>query len=56
MGEEVELHSPEAFTAGEAIETAAGLDDQPHPGDHCADCWERKNCAASVLGESPSLR
>lgn len=29
------------------IAAAAALDDQPHPGPHCSDCWERKHCEAA---------
>jgi hypothetical protein len=48
MGEEVDLRSPGASIMAEAIETAAALDDQPHPGPHCGACWERKNCAVAA--------
>lgn len=45
-GAEVEYGTDDWYAAKLAIETAAGLDDQPHPGDHCANCWERKACSA----------
>jgi hypothetical protein len=46
MGDEVELPG-ECHGILTDIEAAAALDDQPHPGPHCSDCWERKNCEAA---------
>lgn len=43
VGDEVELPG-EAHGILTDIEAAAALDSQPHPGPHCSDCWERKNC------------
>lgn len=46
MGDELE--GAESWDAiYDDIATAAALDDQPHPGAHCGDCWERKNCKAA---------
>jgi len=47
MGEEVERDSDDWRSRLEEVEAAAQLDDQPHPGPHCSDCWERKNCEAA---------
>ena len=47
MGDEVEDWRG-AFGVLEEIEIAAGLDDKPHPGPHCSDCWERKNCTVAA--------
>lgn len=49
VGGEVDLGGPddEESLIYLEIERAAGLDDKPHPGPHCSDCWERKNCEAA---------
>ena len=47
VGDPVEKDSPEWRAMLEVIREAALLDDQPHPGDHCNGCWERKNCSAA---------
>lgn len=31
-----------------AVQDAAQLDDKPHPGEHCAGCWEKKACPESA--------
>lgn len=48
MGVEIEPETPEWDSLLSEIETAAALDDQPHPGDHCAACWERKSCSQAA--------
>ncbi len=48
IGDEVDMER--RFEPGqpwEWIATASGLDDKPHPGEHCGTCWERKNCEAA---------
>lgn len=48
MGEEVELFALDsATTILQDITDAAALDDKPHAGSWCSDCWERKNCEAA---------
>lgn len=47
MGDPVEMGSDDWEARFEDIRQAASLDDQPHPGDHCGDCFERKNCSAA---------
>lgn len=32
----------------EEIRAAAALDEKPHPGPHCSDCWERRNCSEAA--------
>jgi hypothetical protein len=44
-GDAVMRGSETAAQAFEAVKAAALLDDQPHPGNHCGSCWERKACA-----------
>lgn len=46
VGDEVEIGAFLLNPIAQEIEDAATLDDQPHPGDHCGGCWERKNCGA----------
>lgn len=46
VGGEVELDGEGRDIFENIIVPAAKLDDQPHPGDHCNGCWERKNCSA----------
>jgi hypothetical protein len=46
-GDEVLQGSDEWIAMLAEIEAAAALDDKPHPGPHCSDCWERKNCEAA---------
>ena len=48
VGEEVELGSDEHGEMLAQIEAAAKLDDKPHPGDHCASCWSRKDCSEAA--------
>lgn len=48
VGEVVWRGSPQWDAALADIEGAAALDDKPHPGDHCGNCWERKNCAVAA--------
>lgn len=52
VGELVRLDSAEWMEMLGDIRDAAALDDQPHPGPHCSDCWERKNCPTERPGES----
>lgn len=47
IGDEVRRQAGEWYDAFHDIEAAAALDDKPHPGSHCGDCWERKNCVAA---------
>lgn len=47
MGDEATLFPLEALPVWEEIKRAAKLDDQPHPGEHCSSCWERKHCSAA---------
>lgn len=47
VGEIVRHGSREWEAMLEEIRAAADLDDKPHPGPHCGDCWERKNCEAA---------
>lgn len=46
-GEEVMAGSEKWNAMLDEIKRAAALDDQPHPGDWCNACWERKSCGAS---------
>lgn len=46
-GDEVLRGSPEWDRMLSDIQSAAALDDKPHPGEHCNSCWERKNCEAA---------
>lgn len=48
MGDEVEYGTDDWYAMKLNVETAAELDDQPHPGPHCSDCWERKNCSEAA--------
>lgn len=50
MGDAVEKGTDAWAAALADIEVAAALDDRPHPGPHCSDCWERKNCSAVLPG------
>lgn len=46
-GDEVLVDSDAWHAMLEEIRTAAKLDDQPHPGPHCSDCFEKRNCSAA---------
>lgn len=48
IGMPVYAGTEEWAAALRAVRDAAALDDQPHPGSHCSDCWERKNCAVGT--------
>lgn len=47
IGDEVDVSAPTEWGLLAEIEAAASLDNNPHPGPHCSDCWERKNCEAA---------
>lgn len=46
-GLDVEQGTPAWERAWQDVKAAAALDDKPHPGPHCGDCWERKHCEAA---------
>ena len=43
-GEEIETASAGWGRILDEIKVSAKLDDQPRPGPHCSNCWERKAC------------
>lgn len=48
MGDEVERDTTSWRDGVVGVENAAELDDQPHPGDWCSSCWEKKNCEVAA--------
>lgn len=48
-GEPVEIGSLAHAEIFGDIRTAALLDNEPRPGDHCGNCWERKVCKSAAV-------